>query len=185
MKRFPILFVAFLLASLASCDGTRPEAVNTPGLQARKGVAEVEPIAGKRIVAGQTIYVPAYSAVYTSDRADRFNLAITLSIRNTDRQRPIIVTIVRYYDHDGETVREYVKKPLRVGPMAAAEFFVTESDTAGGVSASFLVEWVAEQAVDVPVVEAVMAGTASTQGVSFNCPGRVLADRAHPVPALP
>ena len=57
------------------------------------------------------------------------------------------------------------------------EFFVKESDTSGGVSASFLVEWVAEQAVTAPVVESVMIGTASTQGISFTCPGRVLSDR--------
>ena len=51
--------------------------------------------------------------------------------------------------------------------MASAEFFVKESDTRGGVSASFLVEWVAEQSVSDPLVETVMIGTASTQGVSF------------------
>jgi hypothetical protein len=54
---------------------------------------------------------------------------------------------------------------------------VKESDTRGGVSASFLVEWVAEQSVSAPLVESVMIGTASTQGVSFTCPGRVIDDR--------
>ncbi len=44
-------------------------------------------------------------------------------------------------------VRDYLKKPLEIGPMASVEFFVPESDTSGGVSASFLVEWVAAQAV--------------------------------------
>jgi hypothetical protein len=63
--------------------------------------------------------------------------------------------------------------------MASTEFFVSESDTKGGVSASFLVEWVALERVTAPVVESVMVGTLSTQGVSFTCPGRVLAERGH------
>jgi Protein of unknown function (DUF3124) len=50
------------------------------------------------------------------------------------------VTSASYYDQDGQLVRDYLKKPLRIGPMASTEFFVTESDISGGVSASFLDE---------------------------------------------
>jgi hypothetical protein len=170
---------AFLLASVASC-GPRGPAIPVPGATARKGVSEVEPIESGRAIAGQTVYVPAYSSVYIADRADRFDLAVTLSVRNTDRDRPIVVTAARYYDHDGRLVRDYITKPLRIQPMAAMEFFVKESDAGGGVSASFLVEWAAEQSVFAPVVESLMVGTAGNQGVSFTSPGRVLSDRTRP-----
>ena len=176
------ILIALVLAALASC-GERPTAdIHAPGAKTRKGVVEVEPIDNSRVVAGQTIYVPAYSSVYTADQAHRFDLAVMLSIRNTDPHQPIILTAARYYDQDGQPVRNYLEKPLRIQPMAAIEFFVAEGDTRGGISASFLVEWVAEQTVTAPVIESVMIGTASTQGISFTCPGRVLSDRARSQP---
>jgi hypothetical protein len=178
MTKLRLLLAAFFVASLASCNRERSEEVHTPGLKARKGVVEVEPIEGGRVVAGQTLFVPAYSSVLISDRAHSFNLAVTLSIRNTDPEHPIVVASVRYYDQDGQMVRDYLKKPLRIGPLAAMEFFVAESDNSGGGSASFLVEWVADQSVNAPLVESVMVGTASNQGVSFTCRGRVLSDRS-------
>jgi hypothetical protein len=176
------ILAACVLAALASCDQRPTAGIHAPGAKTRKGVAEVEPIENSRVVAGQTVYVPAYSSVYTADQAHRFDLAVMLSIRNTDSHQPVIITTARYYDQDGQLVRNYLEKPLRIRPMAAMEFFVMESDTRGGVSASFLVEWVAEQSVTAPVIESVMIGTASTQGISFTCPGRVLADRTRSSP---
>jgi Protein of unknown function (DUF3124) len=90
----------------------------------------------------------------------------------------MILTKAGYDDQDGQLIRNYLKKPLRIGAMSSTEFFVSESDTKGGISANFLVECVAEQSITAPVVESVMVGTSSMQGVSFTCPGRILADRA-------
>ena len=176
-KPIGIFFCVMVLAGAMACDRGQPRAIHAPGLQARRAVVQVEPPPIEQIVAGQTLYVPAYSSIYTSDQAHGFNLAVTLSIRNTDRAHPIIVTTSRYYDQDGKILRDDVKTPLRIGPMASAEFFVKESDTSGGVSASFLVEWVALRPVSPPLVESLMIGTAGTQGVYFTCPGRVIADR--------
>jgi hypothetical protein len=170
------------LALLASCGPRAAPSVHGPAITHRKGVAEAAPIAADRVAAGQTIYVPAYSSIYISDRAEMFDLAVTLGIRNTDRAHPIVVTAVGFYDQDGQLVRDFVKTPLRLAPLAAAGFFVEESNRSGGVLASFLVEWVAEQPVTTPVVEAVMAGVASSRGLSFICPGRVLAERTRPGP---
>jgi Protein of unknown function (DUF3124) len=176
MRYFISLLVLVSLASLSSCG---PGDRGAPGVtRPREGGAEIDPPEGGfRAVAGQTIYVPAYSSIFTSDNAQNFLLAVTLSIRNADRDHPIILTSVRYYNHDGNLIQDYLKRPLRVGPMAAVELFVREKDTSGGVSASFLVEWLSEQAVASPVVESAMIGTGSTQGISFTSPGRVLADR--------
>jgi hypothetical protein len=179
MKSVYVLLAALFLAGLSSCHNQQPtEEIPADRGKVRKQVVEVEPIDSGKVVAGQTIYVPAYSSIYTSDRAHRFALAVTLSIRNTDLDRPMILTKARYYNQDGQLIRDYLTKPLRIGPMSSTEFFVSESDTKGGVSASFLVEWVAEQSVTDPVVESVMVGTLSGQGVSFTCPGRVLVDRS-------
>ena len=39
---------------------------------------------------GQTIYVPAYSHIYSGDRERPFLLTVTVSIRNTDLKQLII-----------------------------------------------------------------------------------------------
>jgi hypothetical protein len=129
---------------------------------------------GMKAAVAQRIYVPVYSHILTSDDARPYNLAVTLSVRNTDDARPIVVNLVRYHDQDGRLVRDYLKTPRKLAPLASIDFFVKENDTSGGSSASFLVEWFAEERVSDPVVEAVMIGTSGTQGISFISPGRVV-----------
>jgi hypothetical protein len=191
----PCLVALLLVAAGASCD--RPRRHDEIGRKdgRRPGVGEIEPgEANLTAVAGQTIYVPAYSSVPTADNSLLYQLSITLSLRNTDRSRPIVINAVRYFDQDGRLVRDFLKKPLRIAPMAAMEYFIREGDSTGGTSSSFLVDWVADQAVSDPCVEAVMVGTAGNQGISFTCPGRVVAtvgrpsreaSSALPSPALP
>ena len=58
--------------------------------------------------------------------------------------------------------------------MASTDFVVRRTDTSGGLGANFIVEWVAEKEVSEPVIEAVMIGAESTQGISFVSPGRVI-----------
>lgn len=179
-----MILASALLASIAGC-GREPPAGTIPadrhampgrGRAPRTGVSEVDPLGDKAVV-GQTIYVPAYSHIFTGNDARTFNLAVTLSVRNTDRDRPIVLSSVRYHDHDGRLVRDYLKQPLLLAPLASMDFFVKESDTSGGSSANFLVEWSAEHAVSAAIAEAAMIGTASTQGLSFICSGRVVAER--------
>jgi hypothetical protein len=127
-----------------------------------------------QVVSGETIYVPAYSHVYSMTRDRQFDLSVTLSIRNTDLEFPIIVSSVRYYDNNGKLVKEYLDKPRRLTPMASADFFVAQMDRSDGLGANFIIEWAAEQKVHEPVVEAIMIGIYGNQSVSLISPGRVL-----------
>ncbi|SIO58237.1 Protein of unknown function [Singulisphaera sp. GP187] len=177
------ILLAGLLGSGTSCGLGGAPGAGSNGLASplggapRLGVTEVAIGPDFQAVAGQTVYVPVYSHVFTSDDARPFRLAVTLSVRNTDQVQPIILVSVKYHDRDGRLVRDTLKKPLRIAPLASMDFFVEENDTTGGSSASYLLEWVAERSVSAPVAEAVMIGTASTQGISFVCPGRVVAER--------
>lgn len=132
------------------------------------------PASNNTSASGQTIYVPVYSQVAIGEKGRLFDLAVTLSVRNTDRARPITLSHVRFYRSDGQLIRDSLEKPARIAPMAARDFFVRERDASGGASASFLVEWSADHAVSSPVVVAVMVGTTSNQGVSFTTQGRVV-----------
>ena len=126
---------------------------------------------------GQKVYVPAYSHIYYQNQKRRYLLAATLSIRNTDEQHPLKVTSTRYVAAEGQVLKEFVETPIRLGPLASTEFFVDEHDKSGGLGASFLIEWGAEQPVSAPVVETVMVGTSGTQAISFVSTGRVLCHR--------
>ena len=126
------------------------------------------------ITTGQTIYVPAYSEIYYASDGRTLELAVTLTIHNTDFEHPIIITSVRYYNTQGQLIREHLPQPRRLGPMASTDFFVEASQQSGGLGTNFIVEWVAEQPVYEPVVETVMLSTGGTQGISFTSPGRVI-----------
>ncbi|HEY9299210.1 MAG TPA: DUF3124 domain-containing protein, partial [Phormidium sp.] len=81
---------------------------------------------------------------------------------------------VQYYDSSGKLVKQYLEQPIQLSAMASTDFVVRRNDTSGGVGANFIVEWVAEKEVSKPVIEAVMIGAESTQGISFVSPGRVI-----------
>lgn len=116
---------------------------------------------------GQTLYVPAYSHVYIGDRALPLNLATTLSIRNTDSSNSITLISADYRNSNGELVKRMIQKPVTLGPLATTSIFVRERDTSGGFGASFIVRWRAEKEVNAPLVESVMIGSYSGQGISF------------------
>lgn len=128
-----------------------------------------------KVVMGQTLYVPIYSHIYHYNSQDNaINLSATLSIRNTDLTNSIIITSVRYYDTNGQLIRQDIKSPVELKPLASTEFFIAADDTSGGSGANFIVEWVAEKTVYEPVIEAVMISTSSSQGISFVSPAKVL-----------
>ena len=126
------------------------------------------------VTTGQTIYVPAYSEVHYAPNNRKLDLAVTLSIHNTDFTHPIIITSVRYYSTQGELIKEFKPQPQRLGALASATYFVEANNEAGGVGTSFIVEWVAEQPVYEPVVETLMINTSNNQGLSFTSWGRVI-----------
>ncbi|MCU0562771.1 MAG: DUF3124 domain-containing protein [Desulfobacterales bacterium] len=126
---------------------------------------------------GQRIYVPAYSHILIGDYSTPFNLAATLSVRNTDPAHAATVTAIDYYDGSGRLVKRHLERPHVLRPLASTEVFVPERDTSGGFGASFLVTWTAEAAITPPVVECLLIGARSGQGISILSPGRVIEQR--------
>jgi len=126
---------------------------------------------------GQTIYIPAYSHVFTGPRANPYNLAITLSIRNTDPDKGLIVTAIDYHDHSGRLIRRHTPSPLSLAPLASSYIHLEEKDTSGGFAPKFIVRWEASRPITTPIVEAVMIGATSGQGISFVSQGQVIQER--------
>jgi len=123
---------------------------------------------------GQTIYVPAYSHIYSGDRERPFFLAVTLSIRNVDPNNTIEVAVVDYYETQGKLLKKFLEHSVRLGPLQSIRYVVPETDKGGGSGANFIVAWQAEKPVNPPVAEAIMIGTQSQQGISFTSRGQVI-----------
>ena len=130
---------------------------------------------------GQMVYVPAYSqihSVYSSREGSLINFAVTLSIRNTDFDQPIIIKSVTYYDNDGTLLKEYVETPFQLSPMASVSFNISQDDESGGIGANFIVKWGAEQSVHEAYIEAIMIGAFGTTGFAWRSPGHVIKEIA-------
>lgn len=123
---------------------------------------------------GQTLYVPAYSHIYSGDREQPFLLTVTLAIRNTDPRHGLTVSSVEYYDSKGARLNSYAEKPLTLGPLESTRYVVPQTEKAGGSGASFIVKWRSDKPLNPPIIESIMIGTQSQQGISFTSRGQVL-----------
>lgn len=127
---------------------------------------------------GQLLYVPAYSHIYSGNKEKPFLLAVTLSIRNIDPRHAITITAADYYQTQGHLLRHYTDTPVVLQPLESLRYVIAERDASGGSGANFMVEWKAGQPVNPPIVESVMIGTQTQQGISFTSRGRMI----HPKP---
>jgi len=127
-----------------------------------------------RQATSQEVYVPVYSHVYQGIKNRPYNLSALLSIRNVDTKQSITLVSIKYYNDHGDMVQEYLDKAVTIAPLATREVHIPERDQKGGSGANFTVKWRSDKKVTIPVIQAVMIGTASTQGISFVCDGVVI-----------
>jgi len=127
-----------------------------------------------KLSSGQTVYVSIYSHIYSGLKARPFDLAAILSIRNTNPNNSITLTSVKYYDSDGKLLKEYLSDPLQLKALVSTRYIITEGDKAGGSGANFIVVWKSDRKLNPPIIEAVMIGTHSGQGISFVSRGQVI-----------
>lgn len=133
-----------------------------------------------RLSSGESVYVPVYANVFSAPKALPFPLATILSVRNTDPARSIVLTAADYYDTRGKFLHAYVTKEQTLAPLESTFVYLPAEGPGGGVGANFIVRWKAGQEVNAPIIECVMLGTRSGQGISFVSPGQVLREEAKP-----
>ena len=127
-----------------------------------------------RLSNGQSIYVPAYSHIYIGDRERSFQLTVTLSIRNIDPKHTIKVTKADYYETQGNLLKNFLDKPVNLNPLESIRYVIPEKEKVGGSGANFMVQWESDKSVNPPIVESVMIGASSGQGISFSSRGQVV-----------
>ena len=64
-------------------------------------------------------------------------LAATVSVRNVSSKHPLVLEVVRYYDSAGKPVRDYLKEPSELAPLATVEFVIQQADATGGPGGQF------------------------------------------------
>lgn len=126
---------------------------------------------------GQTVYVSAYSHVFTGPRSNPYNLAITLAIRNSDQINSFKITGIDYHDSTGKKVRSFTPAPATLGPLSSSYIHLEEKDTSGGFAPKFIVRWEAQRLITAPIIETIMIGATSGQGISFVSHGQVIQER--------
>ena len=164
-----------MCAAILSTGCDRPAIPSNDNAVTRAGAEELskKQISELTRAEGQRVYVPVYSHIYHMEN-EVFDLTGTLSIRNIDEHASLYIQSVKYYDTAGKLLREYAKSPVRLPPLATLEYIIGVGDTEGGSGANFIVEWMSDRPLNDPIIECVMIGTQSQQGVSFISSGKVL-----------
>lgn len=122
---------------------------------------------------GQVLYLPVYSDIPFGEKNLSYALEGVLSIHNTDLHKSISLTQVLYFHNDGYLVKNYLPKPIVLLPLETKHFNIPEADSCGP-GANFLVEWLCDTLVNVPLTETIMFSFNKGQGVSFSNRGTVL-----------
>lgn len=115
----------------------------------------------------EEVYVPVYSDIYHLNGERKFLLTVTLSIRNVMADESIFIGKADYYDSEGKLIRSYAEKTIELKPLQSIEFIVEQDEEEGGAGANFIVSWGGNSFLNPPVIQAVMIGTSSQQGISF------------------
>ncbi|HTP12352.1 MAG TPA: DUF3124 domain-containing protein [Bacteroidota bacterium] len=156
MRLHRILFISLLLVfgavSVATAFGTEPDALTK----------------------GQTVYVSVYSNIFTAPRGIPFSLEATLIIRNTDMTNSLKVTTADFYDTEGKIIKQFAGTAITLKPLETKHIYLPKEGVEGGLGANFIVRWTAERAINAPIVECLMIGARSAQGISFVSPGKVI-----------
>ncbi len=161
------------LAAMAALLGCQPQPPRDPLFHpaGQSALGSTTLTASDLAVTGET-YVPVYSNIYWGQSTSVTELSATVSVRNADRERPLVLTHVDYFDSRGKLIRQYLDQPKELEPMGTVEWVIEVHDTEGGSGANFVVGWGAPGPIARPVMEAIMLGQISSFSISFVSQGR-------------
>lgn len=157
--KFGLVLIAFMVASPAQSELLR----KSPGHGAHFYPVKPEEVKATRDC---SVYVPAYSHIYLSE-SSQVPLAVTLSVRNMNADKRLIIKSVNYFDTTGKKLDSLMSSWFALAPMATASFVIDQQDLSGGAGANFIVHWATDENAQEPLIEAVMAGYRGTKGLSF------------------
>lgn len=163
-----IILMLLIGLSISSCDQKKQmKAVNPLNLE--NGTINFK--LNDSLKSGST-YLSVYSQIYSRSEHRTQDLTATVSMRNINVADTIFILKATYFDTKGNEIRNYINKPIFLGPMETVEIVIDEIDKEGGTGANFLFDWKMAKNVNEPFFEAVMISTSGQQGLSFTTQGR-------------
>ncbi len=169
--KYILVFIFFYLLGCAEKEPNYPSITRDYTYLAKDTTA---------FVRQETVYVPVYSDIYIFDETSKYLLAITLSLRNTSPTDSLFISYVDYYDSKGSLLRHYLEGMIALRPLESVEFVVENREDKGGTGANFLVHWGMTQPASPPVIQAVMIGSLSQQGISLVTEGMAIERKVKP-----
>lgn len=171
-KWIRIFFILLFVVSFASCENRKPGTeVKYPTVSFNSETLKI-PDGGVRKVRGQVLYMPVYSNIPFIEGKD-FDLSAFLAVHNTDLKHQIKITKVMLFNTEGRIVKNFILEPRILNPFATEIFTILKEDQSGR-GANFLVEWMADQPVNEPLIESIMKDLSGNKGLSFLSLGRVI-----------
>ena len=166
--------VAFMLLNLTFCKGKEPIQILQPEhTKFDTGKFLFKDDLSTKRVHGQILYLPVYSNIPNPEMSEKYDMSAFLAIHNTDFINTVKVTKVLFFDNDGKLISSFLKNDTILNPLGAVNYYIPTSDQSG-TGANFIVEWIADSLVTEPLIESVMVGFTSGQGVSFISQGRII-----------
>jgi hypothetical protein len=167
-----IILILLLAVTFISCknqesrteNGSLPISVNPETLKI--------PDTGGKKIKGQVLYMPIYSNIPHMEKQN-YNLSAFLAVHNTDLKHQIKITKVDFFNTDGILVKSFISSDQQINPLATVIFTIPKEDQSG-TGANFLVEWIADQPVNEPLIESIMKDLTGNKGLSFLSQGRII-----------
>lgn len=168
MKHLTIISCLLMTIALCMSCGAKDPNTNKQGKDVLQSLEMDRPVNSNELAYTDTLYVPIYSHIYFNPNNQQNLLGATLSIRNTSFNHSLIISVIDYYNTQGNLVRQYLDKPIELSPMASVDYVVDTDDTTGGSGANFIVVLGSKSQRVKPIVQAVMVGSAGDEGIAFS-----------------
>ncbi|WP_052184113.1 DUF3124 domain-containing protein [Psychroserpens sp. Hel_I_66] len=168
---FQILSILIFVILLNSCENRNPN-LNDSGRDELKSL-ELDHKFDKNLMSyNDTIYIPIYSNIYVDKQNQKRLLAATLSIRNTSYADSLFITKIDYFNTEGTLVKNFIKNPISLPPMATINYVIEKEDDTGGAGANFIVMLSGKNEYAKPIIQAIMIGeNGENKGFAFSTDG--------------
>lgn len=170
-KWIQMILILLLAVTFVSCNNQEERTANKPLSQFNPEILKI-PDGGRQKMRGQVLYMPVYSNLPYRE-GHNYKLSNFLAIHNTDLVHPIKITKAVFFNTEGQEVKHFFSENLVLNPLETRIVPVLQKDQSG-TGDCFLVEWMADQPVNEPLIESVMKDLSGNLGMSFLSTGRVI-----------
>lgn len=171
-KQMQIVLILLLVVAFISCNYKESkQEISFPPTSFHADTLKIPDIGGRKL-RGQVLYMPVYSNIPYQYK-QQYDLSAFLAIHNTDLKNQIKVTKVDFLNTEGLLVKSYVSTDQRINPLATMIVVIPKTDQSG-TGANFILEWMADQLVNEPLIESIMTDISGNKGLAFVSTGRII-----------